>query len=181
MKFVKIVLVVFFFQNITPIICSDLIAQNRKINDDSCLESYEFLKSNIEYFNLERIEVDSLSQMSYYKSLLLNHTINKYLTSDFKEGHFRFAKRKVVIKGYGCCSVGVFRYLDYVGPRQSCDFIFINRQRQELSIWHYSNMRFQKKNLVVDFNTRGRHSLDTIIYLNRIKQFTPICYGKAAR
>lgn len=178
MKFVKTALLVFLFQIITQIIYSSLMAQDRKMNNDSCLESYEFLKSNVEYFKLERIEVDSLSHMSYYKDLLLNHTANNYLANDFKKGHFRFLKRKVVIKGYGCCNVGVFRYLDYVAPRQSCDFIFINQERHELSIWHYSNIQFQNDCLVVDFNTRGKHSLDSVVYLNKIKQFVPVCYGR---
>lgn len=156
---------------------SNHIVQNRKM-DSNCIESFEFLKLNLEYFRLQSVEIDSLSQMNYYKNLLLKYTVNQYLPNDFKKGYFQFTRKIVFIKNYGYCSIGIFKYLDYAASRQSRNFIFVNTDKKELIIWHYDNIRFKKNYLVVDFNTRGKHSFEPIIYSNKISQFVPICYVK---
>lgn len=150
-------------------------AQN-KITDGNCFESFEDLKSNIEYFRLEQLNIDSLSQLKYFRDLLLKNTIHQYLSTDFKRGNYSFNQSHVFIKNLGYCEIGIFKYKNSISSRQSRDFVIISVDKMKLMICHYDNIIFKKNNIIVDFNTRGKHSFEKVIYSDKEAQFVPICY-----
>jgi hypothetical protein len=173
MKKIKLYLFIILASNMYNY--SICFAQN-KITDGNCLESFEDLKSNIEYFSLEQLNIDSLSQFKYFRDLLLKNTIHQYLLTDFKSGNYSFNQNHVFIKNLGYCEIGIFKYKNLISSRQSRDFVIINTNKKKLIICHYDNITFKKNNIIVDFNTRGKHSLEKIIYSDKEAQFVPICY-----
>ncbi len=152
--------------------------QNNKSNSilsTSCYESIEFLNINIEKFENCTFSLDSLNDSKYYKSLLLNNSVFNYLPYDFDSGYFEFRKFKKVIFNYGTCEIGVFKYSDLTGSRQSRDYLLLNQKKHEMYFFHYDKIIFDENELILYFNCRGNLSVDTVLYSRINNNFMPKC------
>ncbi|WP_312343414.1 hypothetical protein [Chryseobacterium binzhouense] len=145
-----------------------------ELKDNKLQDNFKFLNSNIVYYSINKINKNKLNDSEYYKSFLVEIPFLNFLTNDFIESNFKFKKYFKEVKNYGDCYIGEFVFLNKINSRQNKAYVLFNTTRNEVTIWYYDNMKFDRSNIVLTYSIKGINSYYIVKYSKECQAFIPL-------
>lgn len=159
---------------------SKLTKKNISLNDCIALENNElrddftFLNTNLVYYDINKVNINELNNLKYYRSFLVSIPFLNFLPDDLDDHNFKFKKYYRKIENYGDCYIGEFTFLNKINSRQNKAYVSLNTSRNEITIWYYDHIEFDKSNIILIYGTKGKNSYYRVYYSKECNAFIPL-------
>lgn len=141
---------------------------------DNDKRDLDFLNAFINLYKIDGIDEKQLDNSEYYKRILSDNPSLGFIASDFEKHNYKFTSEKINIKNYGLCYIGKFNFSLTFYQRQENTYVIINIDKKELSIWDFHSLKFLDEGIESDFNIKGNHTINKIIYSEDCDSFVSI-------